>query len=153
MGGSHGDTDINRSIARTATATVITVTPRPRERDDERAARRIVERTLSAPVCPHDDGSRPSMVDYEIRLPSGIAALEVISDRADAARSQHTALKKINHRLNFPGLAYAWRLFIDDTAKIMDLEKRLAGGGWESGVANDSGSRRIAPDHPLRLSA
>jgi hypothetical protein len=100
-----------------------------RDRPEERAARQIVQLSMSDAVIErYDNGSRDRMVDATIRLNDGsVAGLEVVTDTDPAYRQTWDRLVKNGQIIDAPGLRHTWHLVVRTGASIRELRERAVG--------------------------
>ncbi len=124
------------------------------EKPNERIARHLVARALGVPVSRYEDGTRDSQVDAMIHGASGMEALEIIADHEPSFNAQWTALERLNHRLEAPGLRRDWSVQLARTAKVKDIARYLPGlmlALQDEQVLSEPARRRAVPEELSRL--
>jgi hypothetical protein len=118
---------------------------------EEAAARAVVSAALGVPVCHHNDGSAPGMVDALIKYPDGrVGAMEVVGDHDADFLALWEVLGREGHQTDVPGLASGWSISISHRVRfrrlLADLPELLS--TWETaGLADLARPQTAAQEH------
>lgn len=126
----------------------------PGLRGEELWVKAVVEAHLGVPVDQHDDGSRPSMHDLDVRLDGGrTAALEVTAAADGESIELWNLLNGSSGRWIIPGLRGGWMVSVSPLTRAKRIRAELPtllGQLEERGVGQYSTSWRTPVD-PLEV--
>lgn len=94
-------------------------------RPDEQWAALCVEKALRVKVRPHDDGSQPSMHDFDFRLTNGQLAAVEVTAAADPVAIELWKLVNAEGRWTLPDLYGGWIIELRPGARAKVLRDRL----------------------------
>lgn len=97
-----------------------------KERPNEKIARWIVSRVLECRVSRFEDGKQDSQVDALIHPTGGDpVGMEIVGDHDPDFNEQWSAMDKINHKIEVPGLRRRWSVSLSRSARVKTLVRVL----------------------------